>query len=55
MKAITYRPKGYEDIRTIVDKHPHLDRQCIEHWVKSFSEALETPNLWNEIKQIIKK
>jgi hypothetical protein len=55
MKATAHRPKDYEDIRTIIDKHPHPDRQRIEHWVKSFSEALETPNLWNEIKQIIKK
>jgi hypothetical protein len=54
MKAIAHRPKDYEDIRTIVDKHPNLDHRRIENWVTSFAEVLELPDLWNEIKQILK-
>lgn len=55
MKAIAHRPKDYEDIRTIVEKHPNLDHRRIEDWVKSFGEALGMPGLWNEIKHILKK
>lgn len=55
MKAIAHRPKDFEDIRTLADKHPNLDYQRIEYWIKSFAEALEFPDLWNEIKQILNR
>ena len=53
MKAIAHRPKDFEDIRTLVDKHPNLDYRHIEYWVKSFAEALELPEMWDEVKQIL--
>jgi hypothetical protein len=55
MKAIAHRPKDFEDIRTIVDKHPKLDHRRIEYWAKAFGEALEFPGLWEEINQILKR
>ena len=54
MKAIAHRPKDYEDIRMLVMKYQNLDYPRIEHWIKSFAEILETPDLWNEIKRILK-
>lgn len=54
MKAIAHRPKDLEDIRTIADKYPELDRKRIEEWVKAFGEVLETPDLWNTIKSLLK-
>ena len=54
MKAIAHRPKDFEDIQTLVDKYPSLDRHRIEYWVKSFAEVLEAPDLWNEIERILK-
>ncbi len=53
MKAIAHRPKDFEDIRTLVDNYPALDRRRIEKWVKSFAEVLDIPNLWDEIKNIL--
>ena len=50
MKAIAHRPKDLEDIQTIADKYPNLDRKRIEEWVKSFGEVLEMPELWNEVR-----
>jgi Nucleotidyltransferase of unknown function (DUF6036) len=50
MKAIAHRPKDLEDIRTIIDKHPKLDIDRIEQWVKSFAEVLEMPDLWTDIE-----
>jgi len=55
MKAIAYRPKDLEDIRTIVDSNPKLDLKRIEHWVKSFAEVLESPDLWKQIEEILKR
>ena len=54
MKAIAHRPKDLEDIRTIADKYPNLDVQRIEKWVKSFGEVLETPELWDFVKPLLK-
>ena len=54
MKAIAHRPKDLDDIRTIADKYPDLDRKRIEEWVKSFGEALELPDLWNQIRPLLK-
>jgi Nucleotidyl transferase of unknown function (DUF2204) len=55
MKAIAHRPKDLEDIRTIVDSNPKLDLKRIEHWVKSFAEVLEMPDLWKQIEEILKR
>ena len=54
MKAIAHRPKDLVDIRTIADKYQDLDRERIEMWVKSFGEALELPDLWNQIEKLLK-
>jgi predicted nucleotidyltransferase len=54
MKAIAHRPKDLEDIRTIADKYPNLDRNRIEAWVRSFGDALELPDLWDQIKLLLK-
>ena len=54
MKAIAHRPKDLDDIRTIADKYPDLDRKRIEEWLKSFGEALELPDLWNQIRPLLK-
>jgi predicted nucleotidyltransferase len=54
MKAIAHRPKDLEDIRTIADKYPDLDKKRIEEWVKSFGDVLEMPDLWDEIKRLTK-
>ena len=54
MKAIAHRPKDLEDIRTIIDNNLNLDHARIEHWVKSFAEILEMPDLWKQIEAILK-
>ena len=54
MKAIAHRPKDLEDIRTIADKYPDLDVKRVENWVKAFAEVLETPDLWNLVKSLLK-
>jgi hypothetical protein len=55
MKAIAHRPKDLEDIRTIVDKYPNLDQKRIERWVKELAELMETPELWGQVENILKR
>ena len=54
MKAIAHRPKDLEDIRTIADKYPNLDRKRVEERVKSFGDVLELPDLWDQVKSLLK-
>jgi predicted nucleotidyltransferase len=54
MKAIAHRSKDLEDIRTIAEKYPDLDVGRIEEWVKAFGEVLETPDLWDVVKPLLK-
>lgn len=53
--AVAHRAKDFEDIRTLADKHPKLDHHRIEYWVKAFSGALEIPDLWEEVEQILNR
>lgn len=55
MKAIAYRPKDLEDIRTLAVKYTNLDFARIEFWIKTFAELLETPELWGQIEKILKQ
>ena len=48
-KAVAHRPKDLLDIQAIVESHPNLDRERIEHWVREFAQALEMPELWDDI------
>ena len=54
MKAIAHRPKDLEDIRTIAENHPNLDVGRIEEWVKAFGKVLEQPDLWDQVKPLLK-
>jgi hypothetical protein len=54
MKAIAHRPKDLIDIQSIVDAHPILEGDRIRHWVKSFADVLETPDLWTDIEDLFK-
>lgn len=55
MKAVSRRPKDIEDIRTIVQSQKTLDVKRIKHWVTEFANALEMPEIWDDIKKIILK
>ena len=53
MKSVANRPKDLEDIRALVDKYPELDKGRLEMWVKAFAEALEVPEIWNNLAGVI--
>ena len=55
MKAIAYRSKDIEDIQTIAVSNPILDKEYLRLWLNRFGEALDLPNLWNEIHRLILK
>lgn len=55
MKAIAHRPKDLDDIQTIADNCPSLDVDRVEKWVKSFGDALELPDLWDQIRLLLRE
>ena len=52
MKAVAHRPLDMEDIKGIISNHNHLDKKRIFYWVKEFAEALDTPEIENDLKQL---
>ncbi|MHC1783263.1 MAG: nucleotidyl transferase AbiEii/AbiGii toxin family protein [Anaerolineaceae bacterium] len=54
MKAVAHRPKDLMDIQAIAGNHPNLDQKRIQDWVEQFGEALDLPDLWNEIHRLLK-
>lgn len=53
MKAVAHRPRDLEDIRNLVDVYPDLDRKRIRSWVEQFAEALEMPELWDDVAPLL--
>jgi hypothetical protein len=53
MKALPRRPKDLADIQAISASNPNLDRARIRFWVDQFGQALELPDLWNDISKLL--
>jgi len=53
MKAVAHRPKDLEDIKAVAASHPDLDRARIKFWLDQFGEALDLPDLWKIISQLL--
>ncbi|MBN1878162.1 MAG: nucleotidyltransferase [Anaerolineae bacterium] len=54
LKAVAHRPKDLLDIEAIVDNHPKLDKERIRYWIRQFAEALEMPELWDDLETRLK-
>jgi len=54
-KAVAHRPKDLEDIRGVVAQHPDLDRQRIGKWIQEFARALDMPELWNDVRPLLRR
>ena len=53
LKAIAHRPQDLIDIQAIAASHPDLDNQRIQFWVEKFGDALDLPDLWEMISQLL--
>ena len=53
MKAFAHRDKDLADIEAISASHPDLDRSRIQYWVEQFGEALDLPELWKDISNLL--
>jgi predicted nucleotidyltransferase len=53
LKAVAHRPKDLADIAALAQGSGALDRKRIERWVREFGEALEMPQLWQEVAGLL--
>jgi len=51
MKAVAHRERDLLDIEGLVAAHPDLDVRRVRRWVRAFADALETPELYNDLQQ----
>jgi len=49
MKAVAHRAKDLEDIKSLIANNSNLDKARIEYSVRGFGQALEMPELWEDI------
>lgn len=53
LKAVAHRPKDLLDIQALVQTNPKLDLKRIESWVREFGEALESPQIWEDLVPLL--
>jgi len=53
LKAIAHRPKDLADIQAIAASHPDLDKERLRFWVEQFGAALDMPELWESISNLL--
>jgi hypothetical protein len=51
MKAVAHRERDVMDIDGLLAAHPDLDVDRVLHWVRAFADALEAPELYNDLQQ----
>jgi predicted nucleotidyltransferase len=52
-KAVANRPKDIADIELIVDVRKRLDLRRIRYWVVQFADALEMPEIMENVERVL--
>jgi len=55
MKAVARRVRDLADIEAILDAQPDLDLDRVRQWVGQFAEALETPEMVEDLEAILRR
>jgi hypothetical protein len=51
MKAVAGRPRDIADIESILNAHSQVDMDRIRYWVKQFAEALDRPEISEQVER----
>lgn len=54
-KAVAHRPRDIADIEAILNIEPNLDFDRIRFWVSQFAEALEMPELMEDLEKLLNR
>jgi hypothetical protein len=53
MKAVAHRARDVADIEAVLDTHPRLDLERVRRWVRTLAEAVETPELLEDLERLL--
>jgi hypothetical protein len=53
LKAVAHRPKDMLDIESVIAASSELDVERIAFWVQQFSDLLEMPEMWSDLKKLL--
>jgi len=53
-KAVAHRKRDLFDIDNLISVYPNLDLARIRHWVGQFAAVLESPELTNDLEDLLK-
>jgi hypothetical protein len=51
MKAVAHRERDLLDIDGLLAAHPDLDLRRVRRWVRAFADALEMPEVYDDLQQ----
>jgi hypothetical protein len=54
LKTVAHRPQDMLDIDSILARHPQVDKDYIRKWVQQFADALEMPELFDDLPDRLK-
>lgn len=54
MKAVAHRPQDAGDVCKLISLYPDLDQRRIRTWVRQFAEALEMPEIYDDVDRTLK-
>ena len=55
MKAVAHRERDLLDIEGLLAAHLELDLDRVRRWVRAFADALETPELYDDLEQRLRR
>jgi len=55
MKAVAHRDRDLLDIEGLLAAHPDLDLRRVRRWVRTFADALQTPELYSDLQQRLRR
>lgn len=53
MKAVAHRERDAQDIVGLLAAHPSLDLERVRRWVRAFADALESPELYDDLQRLL--
>jgi hypothetical protein len=55
MKAVAHRERDQLDVAGLLSAHPQLDVRRVRRWVRIFADALDTPELLEDLNRMLGK
>jgi hypothetical protein len=55
MKAVAHRERDMLDIEGLLATHPSLDVSRVRFWVRAFADALESPEIYDDLERQLQR